>query len=257
MPSLEASDLAGSQTIRKALAVLRVLAAGLSGGVSLQEIAGATGLARPTVHRILKTLVAEGVVEQHIRTRRYSIGEQIPLLALARPKRSPLLEAAEPIIGRAASAIGDTVFLTIRTGDDTVCVARRMGSFPIQVLVIEVGARRPLGVSSAGLAILSRLPEAEAIGVIARNAARFAAYRTDRDRASMLLEATRRRGYALSDPGLVPGTKALSVPIMSDTSEIIAALTVAAVRQRLRPRREAELSNELASYCAQIARSIS
>ena len=88
-----------------------------------------TGLSRPTVHRLLKTLVAEGVVEQNARTRRYSVGEQIPLLALARPKRSALLTVADPLVARVAREVGDTVFLTIQTGDDTLCMARFMGGY--------------------------------------------------------------------------------------------------------------------------------
>jgi DNA-binding IclR family transcriptional regulator len=49
----------------------------------------------------------------------------------------------------------------VRTGNDTLCVDRRIGSYPIQVLSIEVGARRPLGVSSAGVAILAAMPTPE------------------------------------------------------------------------------------------------
>jgi DNA-binding IclR family transcriptional regulator len=252
MPGRDPTPSGSSQTLRKALSVLRILATGLSGGVSLQDIARATGLARPTVHRILKTLVAEGLVEQNARTRRYAIGEQIPLLALARPKQSALLNAAEAVVERAAAEIGDTVFLTVRTGNDTVCVARRMGTYPIQVLVIEIGARRPLGVSSAGLAILARLPEREAADVVAANMVRFANFRTNLPRVAAQVEATRRRGYALSDPGLVPGTKAISVPILTGKPETTAALTVAAVRQRLRPQREQEVAANLTAMAVEI-----
>jgi DNA-binding IclR family transcriptional regulator len=53
------------------------------------------------------------------------------------------------------SEIGDTGFLTRRTGLDTVCVARQIGTYPIQVLAWDVGERRPLGVTNAGIAILS------------------------------------------------------------------------------------------------------
>ena len=63
-----------------------------------------------------------------------------------------------------------------RTGLDTLCVSRRLGGFPIQVLSIEVGARRPLGVSSAGVAILAAMPTREARTILARNATRFSSY---------------------------------------------------------------------------------
>src|SRR5439155_1040313 len=82
------------------------------------------------------------------RTGNYVVGRQVPELALARPSRSPLLIAAEPHLAAVSAQLGDTLFLTVRTGLDTLCVARRIGGYPIQVLSIEVGVRRPLRVRS-------------------------------------------------------------------------------------------------------------
>ncbi|MBJ7404217.1 MAG: helix-turn-helix domain-containing protein, partial [Bradyrhizobium sp.] len=53
----------GAQAIRRALAVLRILAAGREDGVPLAEVVRTTGLKRPTVHRIVHVLIEEGIVE--------------------------------------------------------------------------------------------------------------------------------------------------------------------------------------------------
>lgn len=228
----------GAQSIRRALAILRIVAAGRDVGLSLQQVAQATGLSRPTVHRILQTLVSEGVAEQSPGTKRYLVGEQIPLLALARPRRSLLDDVATPILDRVARDLGDTVFLTIRTQMDTLCLARRLGPYPIQILVIEVGARRPLGVSSAGLAILSSLSADEAGEILSVNAPRMAAFGTDPTKAAAQVATSRLRGYALGDPGLVPGTKAISVSVPPGPQHSAAVLTLAAIRERLASWRE-------------------
>ena len=152
----------GAQAIRRALSVLRILAAGREEGVHLAEVVRATALTRPTVHRILSALIEESIVERRDRSGRYAIGRQVPELALARQSRSPLLIAAEPSLAKVSAELGDTLFLTVRTGFDTLCVARRIGPYPIQVLSIDVGARRPLGVSSAGIAMLASMPAQEA-----------------------------------------------------------------------------------------------
>lgn len=162
----ENSGRDGTQSIRRAMAVLKTLAASQGTGISLLEITERTGLSRPTAHRILKTLISGGFTEQKPRSHRYMIGEEVPLLALARPQRPALLDASEAILDRVARKVGDTAFLTIRTGNDTLCLSRRLGQYPIQVLVIEVGARRPLGVSTAGLAILSCLESEDASRII-------------------------------------------------------------------------------------------
>src|SRR6185369_18040099 len=105
------------------------------------------------------------------------------------------IAAAHDVLERTSQEIGDTLFLTVRTGNDTLCVDRRIGSYPIQVLSIEIGARRPLGVSSAGVAILAALPAQEARKIVAANEARFLPYRTDTSTVLAQIAAARRRGY--------------------------------------------------------------
>jgi DNA-binding IclR family transcriptional regulator len=231
----------GAQAIRRALTVLRILATGREEGVPLHEVVQSTGLTRPTAHRILHALIEEGIVERNERSGRYAVGRQVSELALARQSRSPLLAAAEPHLARVSRQLGDTLFLTVRTGLDTLCVARRIGSYPIQVLSIEVGARRPLGVSSAGIAILATLPIHEARQVVSDNQVRFAGYRTTAVLALDQIAATRRRGYCLHHTGLVHGTRAISTTIRAFDGQPAAAITIAAVRSRLGPRREDEI----------------
>jgi DNA-binding IclR family transcriptional regulator len=124
-------------------------------------------------------------------------------------------------------------------------VARRIGGYPIQVLSIEVGVRRPLGVSSAGVAILAAMPAAEARKIVLANEPRFAAYRTDTTTVLGQIQLARRRGYNLRDVGLVQGTKSLSAWIRTPDGEPAAAITLSAIRSRLSPRRAIEVADVL------------
>ena len=83
--TLQSEPRKGAQAIRRAVAVLRILAAGREAGLPLSEVVQATGLTRPTVHRIVHALIEEGIVERHDKTGQYAIGGQVPELALARP----------------------------------------------------------------------------------------------------------------------------------------------------------------------------
>jgi DNA-binding IclR family transcriptional regulator len=242
----------GAQAIRRALTVLRILATGREEGVPLGEVVQSTGLTRPTAHRIVHVLIEEGIVEKNEKSGRYAVGRQVPELALARQSRSPLLTAAEPYLAGVSHQLGDTLFLTVRTGLDTLCVARRIGSYPIQVLSIEVGARRPLGVSSAGIAILAALPAHEARRIVSDNEVRFAGYRTTAALALDQIAATRKRGYCLHHTGLVHGTRAISTTIRAFDGQPAAAMTIAAVRSRLGPRREDEIIEVLKRASAAI-----
>jgi DNA-binding IclR family transcriptional regulator len=216
----------------------------------------ATALTRPTVHRIVQVLIEEGIVERSDRTGRYAIGRQVPELALARPSRSPLLVAADPYLTEASAQLCDTLFLTVRTGLDTLCVARRIGRYPIQVLSIEVGARRPLGVSSAGVAILAAMPSADARRIVLVNEARLKAYRTNISTVLGQIKLARRRGYNLRDVGLVQGTKSLSAWIRSPDGQPAGAITLSAVRNRLSPRRAIEVADVLVATARRIETAI-
>lgn len=246
----------GAQAIRRALAVLRILAAGRGAGVPIAEVVQATGLTRPTVHRIVHVLIEEGVVERNEKSGRYAIGGQVGELALARPSRSPLLQAADGVLKRTSQQVGDTLFLTVRTGNDTLCVDRRIGSYPIQVLSIEIGARRPLGVSSAGVAILAAMPAQEAKRIVVANEVRFVGYRTDVSIVLAQIALARRRGYNLREAGLVQGTKSISTWIKTPDGQPAAAITVSAVRTRLGPRREQEIAEILLQSAQSVEREI-
>ena len=192
-----------------------------------------SGLARPTAHRILRVLVEEGAVEQDASTRRYMIGQEVSLLGLARTRRFPIRAVADPFLRALAEEVGDTVFLTIRSGHDSICVDRKAGSYPIKVLSIEIGARRPLGVGVGGLALLAFLPEADARLILKAIEPRLAKHRTA---ASALLErmkAARTKGYAYTDVGVVFGTRAVAVPVFNQAKEAVAAISVAAIADRL------------------------
>jgi DNA-binding IclR family transcriptional regulator len=246
----------GAQAIRRALAVLRILATGRDMGVPLGEVAQATGLTRPTVHRIVHVLIEEGIVERHDKTGRYTIGRQVGELALARPAHSALLAASDGVLKHLSREIGDTLFLTVRTGADTLCVDRRIGAYPIQVLSIEIGARRPLGVSSAGVAILAAVTAYEARRIVTANAARFKSYRTNPSAVLAQIAAARRRGYNLREIGLVQGTKSISTWIRAPDGRPVAAITVSAVRNRLGPRREQDVADALLAAARSIERTV-
>jgi DNA-binding IclR family transcriptional regulator len=227
----------GTQSIQRAVAVLRILATAREAGLGLTEISMQAELTRPTTHRLLSILVAEGIVEQRPGTRRYAVGEQIPLLALSRRTRDPLLEIASPHLKTAVGEIGDTGFLTRRVGFDTVCVARQLGSYPIQVLAWDVGERRPLGVTNAGIGILSGMPTDTVRGILAKNRSRFSRYGVSIEAILREVAFARAKGFAARARALTPGTSAVSVVIRSPSGAAHGALTINLISRRLSPRR--------------------
>src|SRR4029079_377146 len=242
----------GTQSIQRAVAVLRILATARESGLGLTEISMQAELTLPTTHRILSVLVGEGIVEQRAATRRYLVGEQIQLLALSRRTRDPLLEIVRPHLRAAVGEIGDTGFFTRRAGLDTVCVARQLGTYPIQVLAWDVGERRPLGVSNAGIAILSGMQTDTVRGILAKNRSRFSRYGASTEAILQEVAMARANGFAARARSLTPGASAVSVMIRSPSGATHGALTITPISRRMSPKRTEEIVARLRMHAGAI-----
>ncbi|ARP89393.1 IclR family transcriptional regulator [Bordetella genomosp. 9] len=233
----DANASAGSQTVSRAMLLLRMVACGQERGVRLTDLVAMTGMNQPTVHRLLQTLVREGAIEQNPANRHYRIGPEIPVLALARSHRFPLMPQAEPYLTDLAQQVGDTVFLSVRHGTDSICVARKTGHYAIQVLSIEVGVRRPLGIGVSGIAMLSCMPPDQSDALIHANARRIEVLKENPHEISRRVQVARETGIAHAPQGLMPGTSAVAVPVRGVDGQALAAITITAIAERLNERR--------------------
>lgn len=227
------------QSVERAVALLRAVAAGGRDGRRLTDLAASAGLSKSTTHRMLGALAEARLVEQDPESRLFFPGVGLFLLGTASAARFSIVEIARPALLRLAEEVGDTVFLSVPVENDWVCVDRQVGPFPIRTLTVDVGDRGPLGVGSGGLALLAFRGDDEIEACIAANAARLPGYRHF-DPAGMrrFVSATRRQRYAFIDGLLVEGMSAVGVPVCDASGRPVAALSVAAISSRLSaPRR--------------------
>jgi len=222
------------QSLERAVAILRVLADDHRQGVRLTDVAARTGLSKSTAHRILVALVRLGLAEQDAGSGHFFPGLALLGLGAAAANRHDLTELAAPYLQRLADRTGETVYLSMRCGNDIVCIDRVEGPFPIKILTWKAGDRRPLGVNASGLALLALLPDAEAARIVEANAAQVESY-TGHDRAGVLelIERTRRNGYAFNEGFSARGMAAVAVAIRGQRGEPLVALSVAAITARL------------------------
>ena len=127
-------------------------------GLAVAELARRADLTRPTAHRLLTALRHEGLVDQDERTGRWMPGPELYLMGTVAASRYDITAIARDIVRSLAVRTEESAFLSVRRGDETVCLLREEGSFPIRSFVLSEGVRFPLGVASAGLAILAFLP---------------------------------------------------------------------------------------------------
>ncbi len=243
----------GTQAVRRAVAVLRLVAAAQERGARLTDLVTLSGLSHPTVHRILRVLREEGVVEQDAHTHCYKIGTELTLLGMARGNRFPIRALSGPFLHALGEKIGDTVFLSVRQGGDSVGIDRISGPYPIQVLVTEVGVRRPLGFGTAGVAFLAAMNTEEAAALLQLNHRRLANLRLALPNVEAQVARARKLGYAWCAEGLVPLTSAVSVAVVDRLGETLAAITIVAMAARLGPDRLAAVVEAMQDCARHIA----
>jgi DNA-binding IclR family transcriptional regulator len=243
--SEESARLSGTQSIERALTLMREIAAHNRSGSRLLDLASRTGLQRPTVHRMLKCLTLENMVQQDPDTHRYYLGPMVFELGLTAAPRYNLREICHPALSRIAEATGDTVFLTQRSGLDAVCLDRQEGTFPIKTFTLEIGMRRPLGVGTGSLAILSALAEEEVRHVVTANAPRLPEYGLTPTSLLAQVKSAQKRGYAVREMPSLAGVRSIGQAVHNQSGVAFAALSVSAISSRMSEKRIAELATML------------
>lgn len=233
------------QTVARVSHVLKALSEGASGGMRLSDVAGHIGLGKTTALRLLKALTDVGYVEYDDTTKLYRLGYCLFNLGTS-ARRFHIIELARPGLARLAAATGDTVFLSVRDGQQAHCVDRQTGSFPIRTLTLSVGDRRPLGVGAGSLALLAFESDAEIDRILTANqeARRPLPNFQDSHLREMITE-TRARGYSFNDGRIVSAMNAVGVPVLDQAGRVACALSIAAIRERMEPPRLKEMVAQL------------
>ncbi|WP_138413253.1 IclR family transcriptional regulator [Sinomonas gamaensis] len=206
----------GVGVIDKAAMVLDALEAGPT---TLAQLVAATGLARPTVHRLALALVHHRLVARDIQGR-FVLGSRLVELASAAGE-DRLIAAAGPILVQLRDATGESAQIFRRQGDWRVCVA---------------SAERPVGLRDT-------IPVGTQLTMKAGSAAQILVAWEDHDRlleglnnarfTPTVLAGVRRRGWAQSLGEREPGVASVSAPVRGPSGRVIAAVSISGPIERL------------------------
>jgi DNA-binding IclR family transcriptional regulator len=206
----------GVGVLDKAAAILNTLEAGPH---SLAELVAATGIARPTAHRLAVALEFHRYVARDL-SGRFVLGPRASELGAAAGE-DRLLAAAAPALAALRDATGESAQLYKRQGDQRICVAvaERLSGLRDSV---PVGAALTMQAGSAAQILLA-WEDSEKIHRGVANA-RFTAAQ---------LAADRRRGWAQSVGEREAGVTSVSAPVRGPNGKVIAAVSISGPIERL------------------------
>jgi IclR family acetate operon transcriptional repressor len=217
----------GVQSVERAFELIETMA-NAGGVIGLSKLAQESGLALPTIHRLVRTLVDLGYVRQEP-SRQYSLGPR--LIRLGESASHLLGTWSRPYLTGLVDALGESANLARLDGDEVVYVAHVQSRQSMRMFT-EVGRRVHPHCTAVGKALLAHLPPGDVRALLRRTgmAAQTEHTITDPDRFAEELDRIRARGYAMDDGEQEIGVRCVAVPVLDTASRLAVSISGPAPR---------------------------
>jgi IclR family transcriptional regulator, mhp operon transcriptional activator len=212
--------------LERGLAILRALSK--AGQGTSAQLAEATRLPRPTVHRLLETLRRAGYVTRAGLRDAYTLTLLIRSLADGYKDEDWITEISHPVL---SDLCDEVVWPTdIATYDDGAMVIRATthGRSPLSIIRATAGWRAPMLTTATGRAYLAFCPDSERTAILETLAKMPGPDSDVAPRPSEVLRElsiTRKRGYGLRIKGVLPKISTVAVPLLVD-ERVLACLNL-------------------------------
>jgi DNA-binding IclR family transcriptional regulator len=219
------------QSVDRAVRILKALGQH-PGRLGLSDLADRVGLAKTTVHGLLRTLQEHGLVEQHLDTDKYQLGPELLQLGNSYLDLSELRSRSLAWSELLATRIGEAVRVGV-PNSESVLVIHHVFRPDTTLQVLEVGSLLPLHATALGKALLAYLDEAFVEDVVTGPLPRLTGH-THVSAAALRRELAtiREVGYAVEREEAVLGEGGVAAPIF-DRRGAIGAVGVAGPKEHL------------------------
>lgn len=178
-----------------------------------------TGLPRPSLVRLLQTLIGKGLVKRAPQYGAYYVTSGVLSLSCGYHSEPRMIEAAGPVADAITRAIKWPVALAVFDTDAVVVRYSTIAQSPLSLLHSSLNMRLSLVSRALGRAYLAFCPPDER-GILIESL-RNSSHAEDQavhDTAALnaMLEQTRQRGYALRSKDVRPVSNTLALPVFED-----------------------------------------
>lgn len=230
------SERSGIQVIDKAVELLEALK-GSASGLPLAEIARRVRMNRSTAYRILSTLEANRLVmrDEHLR---YRLGFRLfELGSTVKEQHVAYHAAAIAHMRRVAQQLGLTAFLGVRDGDrdgDRALFIEQAVFGDIHYVGYPAGTYLPLNLGAGPRILLAHCEPEEIERILHTALGRLTEMSlTDPNELRTELSSIRQTGVAITDGDITIGLAAVGAPVFDGRGEVIAAVSLSGLSQRL------------------------
>ena len=204
--------------------------------MSLPQVAAAVGMDKSAAQRFTYTLEKLGYLRKDPVTKRFELTVRSLDIAHHYLHSNAMLQRAMPYLMHLSKTTEETINLTMMDGTEIVFVSRFMSRHVLNTDVI-VGTRMPAYCTAPGIAILSRLPAAEAADLIDRMDLKPYTPTTTWKRDELLAKIAKSAvsGYATAFEEFYHGDLSVAAAITGSGGVPVGALNIAVSRARFTP----------------------
>jgi len=200
-------------------------------GISL--LSQRLGLAKSTVHRLVSTLAAEGLLEQNEATGKYRLGLELFAMGALVRRQMNIGTLSLPYLHQLRSSTSETVHLSALDQRHIIYLYNLESDHAIRERSY-IGARKPAYCSSEGRAMLAHLERSQLMEHLPNPLApRTPNTCTHLPTLLKQLDQIAQQGYAEDDEETELGVRSLAAPIYNVDGRVIAAVGIAGPVQRL------------------------
>lgn len=223
-------------------------------GLTLRDLSARAGMVKSSAHRILRSLLVHGYVEQEANGGKYGLGIQCLTLARGFSKGMDLLRIARPYLREMVEAFGETTYLAVRRRDHCLFVDVQETHRDLR-LVGPLGAEVHYHATAAGKVIAAFLRPEERSAILDRLAPVRVTDRTltDREEVEREWERVRQRGYAINDEETIIGAVFVAAPIFDSRDEVCASISIGMPKARYSPEAAERLPAVLKDACRRLS----
>jgi IclR family acetate operon transcriptional repressor len=230
---MPAAEIQSGSSAHKVFTVMETIAS-TGRSLSVSELAALRGVPKPTMHRIVRQLDAEGLLQREPHNRTYGPGPRLLSFALGVVRSSMRSAPRHAILKALSDRVGETVNFGMMAGNAVVYLDRVEAAWPFG-LKFEPGSRVPLHCTAMGKLLLSALPRRrreELIGAYSLDSYTENSI-TDLVALRRALEQVRKQGYSVDNQEFLAGVICLAVPVRNQKGAVCAALAISAPHARM------------------------
>lgn len=212
-PNFSADEAPVDTPTLRLIGLLEVIA-GKDQRQSLQALVAATGLPKPTLHRMLQQLESAGLLQREGDGRQYGTGTRLRRLAENLLLNDSHHGARHTVLRHLVEAVGESCNITALSGSEVVYLDRVETAAPLR-FYLHPGSRVPAHCSASGKVFLAQLAPQQRQRLLAHAPLEKCTPKTITQLRKLELEIQRVQvqGYAVDDEEFLPGLVCIAMRV--------------------------------------------